>query len=263
MNVGIYYNDKQVQKDVISAYLHRLAERGARATVFTSEEEIGGVERLIVLGGDGTVLRAARRAAELSIPLVGVNYGRIGFLTEFEKDEMDGAVDLLLDSHCDVLHRYMLEVMCNGKQVYCLNEIALLREISPKEENKVVKISVELDGSDAGEVVADGLIVATPTGSTAYSLSAGGSILTPDCEAFLLTPVCAFSMKSRPIVYPASSELSLRLPAGDSLLLYGDGRFIETVGADEILSVRKAPRCAEFLTKSRKSYFRRITKKIN
>lgn len=261
MKIGIFYNAEQVPSAVPLSYLKLMPNEEVR--IFSSEEEIGDVDRLLVLGGDGTVLRAARRAAELSIPLFAVNYGTIGFLTEFEKDEQEEAVALLLSKDCSVIRRQMLEVRHNDSRFICLNECSLLRAVSPEEENKVAKIFVEIDGEEAGEVIADGLIVATPTGSTAYSLSAGGSIMMPDCETFMLTPVCAFSMKSRPIVYPSRSELIFRIPKGHELLLYGDGKFLKEVRSTDEIGVRKASRSAAFLTRDGRSYFRRITEKIN
>ena len=115
----------------------------------------------------------------------------------------------------------------------------------------------------SGDFVADGLIVATPTGSTAYSLSAGGSIATPDCGIFLLTPVCAFSLKSRPIICPDSSLLSFGISEGDFLMAYGDGVFLGKVGAEDRITVKKADRSARFLTRDIRGFFARLTKKIN
>lgn len=260
MKIGIFYNTTQAEVASAENLLVSLEKMGADAAIFTQEDAIMGIDRLIVLGGDGTILRAARRAAEQGIPLFGINYGHIGFLTEFERDETAEAIALALSCECDSIERAMLEVELGGKKTVCLNECSLQRKISP-EENKVVKICVQIDGSDAGEIVADGIIVATSTGSTAYSLSAGGSILTPECEAFLLTPVCALSPKSRPIVYSSSAELSFTT-AGD-LLLYGDGKYLGEVKKGDLVRVRKAERSAKFLTRNKKGYFLKITEKIN
>ncbi len=263
MKIGIFYHRMQANVNDASLLQNILRRAGADAEIFDAEDAISAVDRLIVLGGDGTVLRAARRAAELKIPLFGVNYGHTGFLTEFERGELDGAASLALSFECDRIERAMLEVELNGEKTVCLNECSLNRGVSAEEENKVVKICVQIDGSDAGEIVADGVIVATPTGSTAYSLSAGGSILTPECDEFILTPICAFSMKSRPIVYAASATLSFSIPQGHSLLLYGDGKYLGSVGTGDRVLVRRAKRCATFLTRDKKSYFLRITQKIN
>ncbi len=260
MRIGIYYNDKQVTRAVADSLKQSVLSLGGEAVVFSFEEEIRETDRLIVLGGDGTVLRAARRAAELNIPLVGVNYGRLGFLTEFSREQTEESVILAL-SDCPVVRRSMLEVDLNGQKSYCLNELALLKRTAPGSGN-IAKISVKIDGSPAGEFSADGLIVATPTGSTAYSLSAGGSIMTPDCETFLLTPVCAFSLRSRPIACPDKRTISFAF-TNDELSLYGDGCPLGVAGVNDTLIVRKAERTAAFMTRDPSSYFRRLTEKIN
>lgn len=262
MKIGIFFNPNQVEIATVEAFVAAIEKAGSYAVVFSREEEISNIERLIVLGGDGTVLRAARRASELDIPLFGVNYGHLGFLTEFERGTLDEAVSLALNEHCDRVERSMLEVELKGIRTVCLNECVLMRSVAPGEEMELNRFAMAIDGRSAGEVVADGLIVTTPTGSTAYSLSAGGSIMTPDCAAFMLTPVCAISMRSRPIVYDSSSELTFSLSEG-SLLLYGDGRFLGQIGKGDVLTVRKAARSAAFLTCDRAGYFRRLTEKIN
>ena len=261
MNIGIYYNREQASAAIAENIAASIKKAGHSAVVFSDLAELAG-DRLIVLGGDGTMLRAAKRASERAIPVVGVNFGRLGFLTEFEREEAERVVPLVLDERCAVLKRAMLEVALNGKRFYCLNELALLHPVAPERDNRVVTISVTIDGSHAGEFVADGLIVTTPTGSTAYSLSAGGTIMTPDCETFQLTPVCAFSMRSRPIAYPDRSELGFSLPRG-ALVLYGDGEYLGEAGESDRLTVRKAQRSASFLTRGLSEYFRRLTEKIN
>ena len=263
VKIGIYYNGQQVGSDAAERFSRLLAEKGQATVIFHDIAKICGVDRLAVLGGDGTMLRAAIRASELEIPLVGVNYGRLGFLTEFERGEEEKAADLLVNG-TEIIRRSMLEVDLNGAKTHCLNEISLLRPISPKSSGSVVKISVKIDGSPAGDFLADGLIVATPTGSTAYSLSAGGNIITPDCETFLLTPVCAFSMRSRPIAYSDKSALTFSIAAGSaSLMLYGDGNYLGEAGASDCLTVKKSARYAAFLTQDKGGFFRRLTEKIN
>lgn len=261
MNLGILYNEQQTDREKAVALAEIVRKKGGNPLVFSDVSEIGGIDRLIVLGGDGTVLRAAKRASELQIPLVGVNYGNLGFLAEFERGEEERAVELALGDSF-VVQRSMLEINLEGKKSYCLNELALLHSVSEKKPNGIVGISVEIDGSKTGDFSADGLIVATPTGSTAYSLSAGGCIMTPDSKAFILTPVCAFSLRSRPIVFPDSSTLTISF-AKATLLLYGDGDYLGRVSGERRLTVKKAERTARFITADPNGYFRRLTEKIN
>lgn len=264
MRVGIFYKEKKVRNNEVASELaEEISRRGNKAVIFRSAEEIDGVDRLIVLGGDGTILSAARVTSEKDIPVVGVNFGTRGFLTEFERNDCMQAVSLALDPDCITISRSMLEVELNGQKTHCLNEMLLHRRMSDHSGAQIATFFVDIDGSDAGELRADGLIVCTPTGSTAYSLSAGGNILAPDCAAFLITPVCAFSLRSRPIAYSDRCTLSFRfLKEEPKLELYGDGKFLGEVGAEDKIFVRKSPRSATFLTRDKHAFFRRITEKI-
>lgn len=261
MKLGIFYNDKQTDQENALRLAKVVKELRGEAIVFTRLSDVEGVDRLLVLGGDGTVLRAAKRASEMQIPLIGVNYGKLGFLAEFERGEEEQAVMLAM-SDCPIVERSMLEVDLDGRKSYCLNELALLHPINEKKPNGVVEISVNIDGSKAGDFSADGLIVATPTGSTAHSLSAGGCIMTPDSKTFILTPVCAFSLRSRPIVFPDSCTLALSVRK-DTLMLSGDGDYLGRVGTENVLTIKKAERVARLLTADKNGYFRRLTEKIN
>ncbi len=263
MKVGITYSDLQVDRADGAVYAEEIRRAGGEAVVFCMDEPFPEVDRLVVLGGDGAVLHAAMRASERGIPLFAVNYGHIGFLTEFERGEVQSVVSLALCERPDTIPRSLLEVDLGGAKRLCLNELSLLHPVSEGQDIRTGKLCVKMDGSYAGDLTADGVIVATPTGSTAYSLSAGGSIVTPDCPAFLLTPVNAFSLKSRPIVYPDSSELSFSTAGDETFLAYGDGHFLGTFSKENTLTVKKSQKKVIFLTQSRHEFFRRLTRKIN
>ncbi len=264
MRIGIFYNIKQVTASIAEHLAGQITIEGGEAVLFSVATDIADVDRLLVLGGDGTILHSAQKASELDIPIVGVNYGTRGFLTEFERHDIDLAAKFILSDQPVAIKRSMLQINFNGKTVHCLNELAMLCRSVSSSEDKAVPISVELDGSSVGVFMADGLIVSTPTGSTAYSLSAGGSIMTPDCETFLLTPICAFSLRSRPIACPDKSVLSLSVEQdGAALTLRGDGIFLGEARKGDRLIVKKSDRCATFLTKDKSEFFRRLTKKIN
>lgn len=263
MKIGIFYKQNKVQDEaIIATIVNELNRRGSEAVIFRDSTEINGVDRVLVLGGDGTVLHAAKSVSSNNVPVVGINFGTVGFLTEFERDELCGAIDLILDESCDTIESSMLEIKLNGKISHCLNEMILQRDTSSHANSQIAKISVLIDGSRAGEFNADGLIVATPTGSTAYSLSAGGSIMCPTCNTFILTPICAFSLKSRPIVYPDSSTISFDFTKSKSMLLYGDGKYLGEVHEGDCLTVKKSERRVIFLTKDRNDFFRRLAEKI-
>lgn len=263
MNIGIYFNEMQVAEEIALGLADKIFKAGGQAYLCTDAEKIADADRVIVLGGDGTILRAARACSRNNIPLVGVNYGKIGFLTEFERGDEEKAIALALNDKCTVLHRTMLEVDLNGEKTHCLNELVLHHAVTEHGGNHLSKIAVRIDGNKAGEFIADGLIVATPTGSTAYSLSAGGNIMTPDCATFLLTPVCAFSLRSRPVAYSDESVLEFSALGSAPLMLYGDGIFLGKACAGDKITVRKSERYASFLTVDKGGFFRRLTEKIN
>lgn len=263
MKVGIYFNPAQAEPQAAEQLAQTLVALGGEARILSAVSNMEDCDRVIVLGGDGTMLHAARTAAPLGVPIVGINYGTLGFLTEFDRGETENAARLALDASCPVIHRTMLEVDLNGEKTYCLNELSMLHAVAPDRTSKAVRISVIIEGSRAGDFHADGLIVCTPTGSTAYSLSAGGSIMTPDCKTFQLTPVCAFSLRSRPIAYPDDCALRFILPKDEKLVLYGDGIYLGEADETDHLTVKKAERTAVFLTRSKGEYFRRLTEKIN
>lgn len=177
----------------------------------TPEQIYAEADMVIVLGGDGSMLEAARRAAEKGVPILGINLGRVGYMTELEMDELDLVEKVFLGEYT-IDERAMLSVEIITREghkkaeSYALNEAVIA--------NGATARIVELELSDNGRYVsdfrADGLVVATPTGSTAYSLSAGGPIVEPKLECFCVTPICPHSMLARPLVFPNSSRLEVK-----------------------------------------------------
>ena len=139
MKVGVLYNRDRVSEGSFPAIAERFARGGAEAVLFSSPEEIEGVDCLLILGGDGTVLRASKPASLYQIPIVAVNYGTLGFLTEFKRGELDAAVDFILSGKHVVLKRTMLEVVFRGKSTHCLNELVLSRPVSPEADSRLVR----------------------------------------------------------------------------------------------------------------------------
>ena len=264
MKVGVYCN-RSTKKfiPIQDALFSGLKERRVSYEVYERPEEIGDIDVLIVLGGDGTILRVAPEAGRRGIRLLGINAGNLGFLTEFEGEQVDEALALLCGEF-SLERRSVLEIEINKKSLYALNDAVFQRCYDERSENNVVAITAEIDGNKVDEFVGDGIIVSTPTGSTAYSLSAGGSILTPDIEAFILTPVCAHSLHNRPIVYADSSELRVFL-AGmrEKMSLCLDGRFACSIGEDDQIVLRKAPYFVEFIKRKDSNFFSKLLFKLN
>ena len=264
MKVGVFCN-KAAQRcaSVQKNLLDLLRSRGIAHETYETVDEIGDVEVLVVLGGDGTILKVAIEAGKRGIDLLGINAGNLGFLTQFEGEQTEAAVDLLLRSF-ETEERSVLEVQVGQKKYYALNDALFQRCYSDEADNNVVTIAAEIDGKKVDEFVGDGIIVSTPTGSTAYSLSAGGSVLTPDLSAFILTPVCAHSLHNRPIVYNDSHTMQV-LHGGESggLSLYCDGRHVCDPQEGEQIFLRRAPFSVRFVKREDSNFFDKLLFKLN
>ena len=262
MKVGVFCN-KETKKfiPIRDALFAELSENAISYDVYEQVEEIGGVDVLIVLGGDGTILRVAIEAGRRGICLLGINAGNLGFLTQFEGEQVGEAVRLLREGF-ESEERTVLQVEAENKRYYALNDALFQRSPCADADNNVVCIRAEIDGNTVDDFIGDGIIVSTPTGSTAYSLSAGGSILTPDLDAFILTPVCAHSLHNRPIVYGDGSVMRVSF-AKDSPApsLYCDGRFCCYLRGGSAV-VKKADFSVRFV-RSRDNFFNKLLFKLN
>ena len=264
MKVGVYWN--RATKKLLSvrvALIEALRGAGIPFAEFAEVDVIGGVDVLVVLGGDGTILKVAIEAGRRGIRVLGINAGNLGFLTEFEGDQVQEAVRLLSGKY-DTERRSVLEVVVNGNSFYALNEAVFQRRYEPEADDNVVAVCAEIDGKKVDEFVGDGIIISTPTGSTAYSLSAGGSILTPGIAAFILTPVCAHSLHNRPIVYADSSLLRVRLSERRAgVALYCDGKPVGDLHYGDKILLKKADFGVEFIKNKDSNFFDRLLFKLN
>ncbi len=265
MKVGVYCNRAAkkfllIENDLLSL----LRQNGIEPQIYDSVEQIGVIDILIVLGGDGTILKVAIEAGKRGIKLLGINAGNLGFLTEFEGEQVSEAVALLVRGDFDTERRSVLQVNAEGKTFFALNDAVFQRSYNPSADDNVVAVSVSIDGNEVDKFVGDGVIVSTPTGSTAYSLSAGGSILTPNIEAFILTPVCAHSLHNRPIVFADSSLMRIELcEEGPSLSLYCDGRFECVLKDGASARIAKADFDVEFIKRHDSNFFNKLLFKLN
>jgi NAD+ kinase len=196
---------------VIEEALRRVV--GDESVEYSSREDLGGcVELVVVVGGDGSVLGAARSVASTGVPLVGVNRGRLGFLTDLPPDDIEPALDEVLAGQYEAEERFLIEagVSRNGKEVSrrpALNDVI----IHPGHTAQMIELEVSVEGRLVYNLRADGLIVSTPTGSTAYALSGGGPILHPELDALVLVPMFPHSLSSRPIVVPGDNQVEIRV----------------------------------------------------
>lgn len=201
----------------------------------------GQVDFLVVLGGDGTLLSVARTVGELGLPLLGVNLGGLGFLTTTTLEEMPAALAAFLEGRMVVEERMMLtaRVRRQGRVAagfLALNDVVVMKSAT----SRIIDFAMAVDGLPATAYRADGLIIATPTGSTAYSLSAGGPILLPTMDAVVITPVCSHTLTNRPIVLPGTSRIEVVLHTSQDVTVTVDGQVGFNLRQQDVVEVERA-----------------------
>ncbi len=214
---------------------------------------------IVVLGGDGTLLSIARFVCERQTPILGINLGSLGFLTQAAADEACASIECVLDGHCLVDQRITLEaevISSDGDPVRTATLRALNDVVIHKRQlGRLLEMSVVADGQNFCSYRADGLIVATPTGSTAYALSAGGPIIFPTLEVVVLAPICPHTLSNRPVVLPDSCALEICVETSDhDAMLTADGQEVVPLGRKDRVVVRKG-KTSVALVRSSHSYF--------
>ncbi|MEE9226887.1 MAG: NAD(+)/NADH kinase [Acidobacteriota bacterium] len=223
------------------------------------------VDLLVVLGGDGTLLSVARDIAPTKVPVLGVNLGSLGFLTEVTLGEMLETLALVFSGKYEISRRMMLQARLfrAGRQLsdHCLlNDIVLNKSALAR----IIEIEVAIDGRYVTSYRADGLIISTPTGSTAYSLSAGGPIIHPNMRAFCVTPICPHTLTNRPIVVPSqvTIDLSIRKESDEDVFLTLDGQVGVSMRTGDRVQVRRSRHSIHLVQISGKPYFDVLRNKL-
>jgi NAD+ kinase len=253
-----------------------LDDRGLRVLLDDeAAESTGGTARprgelasqaqlLIVLGGDGTLLSVARAIGERPVPVLGVNLGTLGFLTEITLDELVAALDRVLRGEFGEERRMRLDVRARRGDEELGRFLALNDAVLTKADlARMIDLETSANGAAVTTYHADGLIVATPTGSTAYSLSAGGPILLPELEAFVLTPICPHTLTQRPIVLPAGARIEIRVRTRDEVQLTVDGQEGLCLREDDVVSVGRSPHPLHLVVSPFRSRFEVLRQKLH
>ncbi len=273
MKVGIFTNiHKDKELVVTRQLLNSLASCGIFCCVHENlKDKIGNVElfsetantdldMLLTIGGDGTMLSISKWGAIKHIPVLGVNLGKLGFLTEAEPDGFDALAKDISDGNYSVEKRTMLCANLSDRKFYALNEIVIAR----RNVSKMIMIKVDIGGAPVDKYYCDGFIVCTPTGSTAYSLSAGGPVISPTANVFSLTPVNSHSMHSRPIVIGDDEHIGITLEArADDAMVIADGKNVCVLPEKQTIQIYKAAKKALFVRLNRKGFYSRLLKKLN
>jgi NAD+ kinase len=240
------------------------AASGLNIRGFSREEIISDAEMIFVLGGDGTMLSVSRLVAEKGIPILGINLGSMGFITEVNRSEVFTAVDRILADDCTIEDRLMLtaKVRRNDK---IISEYTVLNDvvINKSALARIIDLETFVDDHYVTTFKADGLIISTPTGSTAYSLSAGGPILYPTLDSIILTPICSHTLTNRPIVLHGDSgiEVALRSPNADVYMTL-DGQVGLPLEMNDIIEIGKSPFRTRLLIPCERDYFSILRTKL-
>jgi NAD+ kinase len=232
------------------------------ASFATGDDLPDDVRYLISLGGDGTLLKSFMAAKNGTIPLVGINSGRLGFLSDISRDEIDKALDDILNGNIIIDERTVLELEIVSENQhaiqYALNEIT----VTKLDSSSMINILTSINNEYLNTYWADGLIIATPTGSTAYSLSVGGPILTPDSENFVISPIAPHNLTVRPLVVPDHHSISLQVEGRGLHFLTSVDSKSDAIFFTEKLKIRKAPFKVKTIRLKDHSFFATLRNKL-
>ncbi|MFW6131514.1 MAG: NAD(+)/NADH kinase [Candidatus Aminicenantaceae bacterium] len=254
----IPYFDKKGIKVLLEEFAaQKLGEKNGIPRENIPEE----TDLVIVFGGDGTLLSIAHIAAQKKVPVLGVNLGRLGFLTEVPLNEFYITIEAYLKGEKKILSpRQLIKARIKGKTFHCLNDIVINKGALAR----MIQFRVWLDNKDIATLRADGLIIATPTGSTAYSLSAGGPIVYPYIPAIIIAPICPHTLTFRPMVISLNSLIRIQLlTGGEEVYLTLDGQRGGELIKNDIIEVQKSPLQLELVSSPKRNYVDLLHEKLN
>lgn len=246
-DIFVFFNKNNVEMIIESHFLMILNERKIvenKYKTFTSHTELdSSFDMLISIGGDGTILRAATLVQDSGVPILGINAGRLGFLATVQKENIATFLQLVLDKKYTISKRTLLSLSSSSpnksieEMNFAMNEIT----VSRKDTTSMITIDTYLNGEYLNSYWADGLIISTPTGSTGYSLSCGGPILTPDVKSLVITPLAPHNLNARPLVVPDETEIRLKVTGREANYLVSLDSRVTSVKNESILTLKKTP----------------------
>ena len=219
-------------------------------------------DAIFVIGGDGTILWLSEFANLNQIPLVGINAGQLGFLTEFEKAEVDKVVECFLQSNMIKDCRPTLKVSIKNKTYLALNDVFVQIMYNETDGSMTADIIAKVNDKTAGKFKGDGVVVASSTGSTAYSFSVGGPIISPNSNVFVITPIAAHGFNQRSIVFDSNDVCEIKNVGIPKVSVYVDGKLVGELKRDDYLKVEKAENKTIFLRRPDYDYFKKLSDKI-
>jgi NAD+ kinase len=241
--------------------LEKTAAQLLQSQEYCSREEIARqADLIIVLGGDGTFLSIARQAVEAQVPVVGFNLGTLGFLTAMKKETLAEDLKHIFSGKAEISRRKLLQIDFNNQIYTALNDVVINKGTIAR----IVNLLLKIDGDTVAEVKGDGIILSTPTGSTAYSISAGGPIVSPAVNGIIITPICPHSLTFRPLVVPDDVVISVQLltPHMDTYVTI-DGQTALPFNFEDAISVKIYPKQLPMLVAPETNYYKLLYDKLN
>jgi len=246
-DIFVFFLNNNVEMIIEAEFLKILHEKKIIQKdykTFSSHTELNSsFDMLISIGGDGTILRAAALVRNSGVPILGINAGRLGFLATVQKENIDEFMQFIIDKKYTISKRTLLSLTCTPTNEaieelnFGMNEIS----VSRKDTTSMITIETYLNDEFLNSYWADGLIIATPTGSTGYSMSCGGPILTPDVRSFVITPIAPHNLNARPLVVPDETEIRLKVSGREENYLVSLDSRITSVKNETILIIKKTP----------------------
>nr|WP_315157894.1 NAD kinase [uncultured Flavobacterium sp.] len=246
-DIFVFFNENNVEMVIEATFLEMLYEKKIvrkEYNTFSSHNELdSSFDMLISIGGDGTMLRAVTLVRNSGVPLLGINAGRLGFLANVQKENIAAFMQLVLDKKYTLSKRTLLSLSCSPENETILDINFALNEVtvSRKDSTSMITIETYLNGEFLNSYWADGLIIATPTGTTGYSLSCGGPILTPNVKSLVITPIAPHNLNARPLVIADDTEIVLRVTGREDQYLVSLDSRITTVQNESVLTIKKTP----------------------
>ena len=246
-DIFVFFNENNIEMAIEATFLEMLYEKKIvrkEYKTFSSHSELdSSFDMLISIGGDGTMLRAVTLVRNSGVPLLGINAGRLGFLANVQKENIAAFMQLVLDKKYTLSKRTLLSLTCSPENEsileldFALNEVT----VSRKDSTSMITIETYLNGEFLNSYWADGLIIATPTGTTGYSSSCGGPILTPDVKSLVITPIAPHNLNARPLVISDETEIVLRVTGREDQYLVSLDSRITSIQNESVLTIKKTP----------------------
>ena len=260
-NTGIFYNEENTQaKTLALSICEKLKNVNIHSSVITTKNYSDDITFAVVLGGDGTILKTSRYYAKYGVPILGINLGRLGFLSQARQSEYDSAINSIITGNFKIEERTMLSAL--DDKMNALNDIVIKGEAF----SRTSRLYVHINDNIVCDYVADGIIISTPTGSTAYTLSAGGPILFPTLDAIVIVPICPHTMNARPIVIPSSEVIKITSSQKKPLLsISADGQNTQKIVPNQTITIKKSDYSAKLilLNRQKNSFYSVLKEKLH